>query len=147
MFTFNRVPLGNPCFKTNAAIFFAISAEKEKSIFDVQNSLKSAHQTINQLQQQIETFNLMKKDLEKKEERIRELVVQIEEKIQGELANKELIPLTPRGAGSGLSGGAIPVYGGIVISLEKMNRIIEIDYKNMMIVLEPGVITNDERKI
>ena len=59
------------------------------------------------------------------------------------LANRELIPLTPRGAGSGLSGGAIPVYGGIVISTEKMNRILEIDEKNMMAVLEPGVITNE----
>ena len=59
------------------------------------------------------------------------------------LANKELIPLTPRGAGSGLSGGAIPVFGGIVISMEKMNRVLEIDYNNMMMVLEPGVVTND----
>lgn len=59
------------------------------------------------------------------------------------LANKELIPITPRGAGSGLSGGAIPDFGGIVLSMEKMNRILEIDYKNMVMVLEPGVVTND----
>jgi len=59
------------------------------------------------------------------------------------LANRELIPITPRGAGSGLSGGAIPVFGGIVISVGKMNRVLEIDYKNMMMVLEPGVVTND----
>ena len=59
------------------------------------------------------------------------------------LANKELIPITPRGAGSGLSGGAIPLFGGIVISTEKMNRVLEIDYANMMMVLEPGVVTND----
>jgi len=59
------------------------------------------------------------------------------------LANRDLIPITPRGAGSGLSGGAIPAFGGIVLSVEKMNRIIEIDYNNMMIVLEPGVITNE----
>ncbi|MCJ7666289.1 MAG: FAD-binding oxidoreductase, partial [Actinobacteria bacterium] len=59
------------------------------------------------------------------------------------IANKKLIPVTPRGAGSGLSGGAIPVFGGIVISLEKMNKILEIDYNNMMMVLEPGVITNE----
>ncbi len=59
------------------------------------------------------------------------------------LANRDLIPITPRGAGSGLSGGAIPVFGGIVLSVEKMNRIIEIDYNNMMIVLEPGVVTNE----
>ena len=68
-----------------------IITEKEKSIFDVQNSLKSANQTINQLQQQVETFNLLKKDLEKKDERIRDLVVQIEEKVQNELANREVI--------------------------------------------------------
>ena len=59
------------------------------------------------------------------------------------LANKELIPITPRGAGSGLSGGAIPLFGGIVISTEKMNRVLEIDYANMMMVLQPGVVTND----
>jgi len=59
------------------------------------------------------------------------------------LANRELIPIAPRGAGSGLSGGAIPVFGGIVISVEKMNRVLEIDYNNMMMVLEPGVVTND----
>lgn len=59
------------------------------------------------------------------------------------LANKELIPVTPRGAGSGLSGGAIPQFGGIVLSLERMNRVLEIDYQNMMMVLEPGVITNE----
>jgi glycolate oxidase len=59
------------------------------------------------------------------------------------LANRELIPVTPRGAGSGLSGGAIPEYGGIVVSLEKMNRLIEIDKDNMAAVVEAGMVTND----
>jgi len=59
------------------------------------------------------------------------------------LANRELIPITPRGAGSGLSGGAIPEFGGIVISLEKMNRLIEIDRENMLAVVEAGIVTND----
>ncbi len=59
------------------------------------------------------------------------------------LAYENRIPVTPRGAGSGLSGGAIPVYGGIVVSLEKMNKILEIDTQNMMVTLEPGVITNE----
>ena len=63
------------------------------------------------------------------------------------LANRELIPVTPRGAGSGLSGGAIPDYGGIVISVEKMNQILEIDYGNMMMVLEPGVVTNHVNEV
>ncbi|MDR0497759.1 MAG: FAD-binding protein [Treponema sp.] len=62
------------------------------------------------------------------------------------LANRELIPITPRGAGSGLSGGAIPEYGGIVISLEKMNRLIEIDRENMAAVVEAGMVTNDLAK-
>jgi glycolate oxidase len=62
------------------------------------------------------------------------------------LANRERIPITPRGAGSGLSGGAIPEYGGLVLSLEKMNRIIEIDRENMLAVLEAGVVTNDFAK-
>ncbi|MCR4406341.1 MAG: FAD-binding protein [Anaerolineae bacterium] len=59
------------------------------------------------------------------------------------LANLRLIPVTPRGAGSGLSCGAVPVYGGILLSLERMNRILEIDRENMVAVVEPGVITND----
>ncbi len=58
------------------------------------------------------------------------------------LANERLIPVTPRGAGSGLSGGAIPQYGGIVVSLEKMNRILDIDLENLMVTVEPGVVTN-----
>lgn len=59
------------------------------------------------------------------------------------LANRELIPITPRGAGSGLSGGAVPVYGGILLLMDRMNSIIEIDEANMMVVVEPGVVTND----
>ena len=62
------------------------------------------------------------------------------------LANRELIPITPRGAGSGLSGGAIPEYGGIVISLERMSRLIEIDRENMLAVVEAGMVTNDFAK-
>ncbi len=59
------------------------------------------------------------------------------------LANRELIPITPRGAGSGLSGGAIPQYGGILLSLERMNRLIELDIENMVAVVEAGMVTND----
>ena len=59
------------------------------------------------------------------------------------LANSELIPLTPRGAGSGLSGGAVPVRGGIVIRSDRLNRILEFDPDNLMITVEPGVVTNE----
>jgi len=59
------------------------------------------------------------------------------------LASKEHIPITPRGAGSGLAGGSVPIYGGIVISLERMNRLLEIDKANLVAVAEPGVVTND----
>ncbi len=59
------------------------------------------------------------------------------------LANRERIPVTPRGGGSGLSGGAVPLYGGIVVHLDRMNAILELDVKNMIAVVEPGVITND----
>ena len=59
------------------------------------------------------------------------------------LAQRKRIPVTPRGAGWGLSGGAVPVCGGIVLSLEKMNRILEIDKENLMVTVEPGVITGD----
>ncbi len=56
-------------------------------------------------------------------------------------ATEKRIPVTPRGAGYGLSGGAVPVCGGVVLSLEKMDKIIEIDKHNLMITVEPGVIT------
>ncbi len=59
------------------------------------------------------------------------------------LANSERVPVTPRGAGYGLSGGAVAVEGGIVLSLEKMNRVLEIDHANLMVTVEPGLITGD----
>jgi len=59
------------------------------------------------------------------------------------LAQRERVPVTPRGAGYGLSGGAVPVHGGIVLSTEKMNHILEIDPENLMVTVEPGVITGD----
>ncbi len=59
------------------------------------------------------------------------------------LANQEMVPVTPRGAGSGLSGGAVPIFGGVLLSTERMNHIIEIDRANMVLVTEPGVITNE----
>ena len=57
------------------------------------------------------------------------------------ICNEYLIPVTPRGAGTGLSGGAIPHYGGILLSLERMNSILEIDERNLQVITEPGVIT------
>jgi glycolate oxidase len=57
------------------------------------------------------------------------------------LANEHRIPVTPRGGGTGLSGGALPVRGGICLSMEKFNRILEIDEANLQAVVEPGVIT------
>ncbi len=60
-----------------------------------------------------------------------------------QLANREGIPVTPRGAGSGLSGGAVAVCGGILLSVERMNRILELDLENLVVVVEPGVITNE----
>lgn len=57
------------------------------------------------------------------------------------LCNQYKIPVTPRGAGTGLSGGALPLKGGVVISFERMNKIIEIDERNLQVTTEPGVIT------
>ncbi len=57
-----------------------------------------------------------------------------------QLCNREHIPLTPRGAGTGLSGGALPVYGGIVLSIERFNKILHIDERNLQATVEPGVI-------
>jgi glycolate oxidase len=57
------------------------------------------------------------------------------------LANQYKIPVTPRGAGTGLSGGALPVSKGIVLSMERFNKILKIDEKNFQATVESGVIT------
>lgn len=57
------------------------------------------------------------------------------------LATEHGIPVTPRGGGTGLSGGALPVAGGICLSTRRFNRILEIDTQNLQAVVEPGVIT------
>ncbi len=57
------------------------------------------------------------------------------------LANQQLIPVIPRGGGTGLSGGALPVYGGICISMERFKNIVEIDEENLQATVEHGVIT------
>ncbi len=62
------------------------------------------------------------------------------------LANAQRIPVTARGAGTGLSGGAVPLFGGIVIAMEKMNQILELDLENLTITVEPGVVTDEIQK-
>lgn len=57
------------------------------------------------------------------------------------IASKHNVPVTPRAGGTGLSGGALPVLGGILLSCHRMNRILEIDRENLIGVVEPGVIT------
>ncbi|WP_028583260.1 FAD-binding oxidoreductase [Desulfogranum mediterraneum] len=57
------------------------------------------------------------------------------------LANRHRVPIIPRGAGSGFTGGTLPVQGGIVLVLTRMNRILEIDQENLTATVEPGVIT------
>ena len=55
------------------------------------------------------------------------------------LANRKNVPVTPRGGASGLCGGCVPSFGGICLSMEKMNRIFEVDIANQMAVVEAGV--------
>src|SRR6056297_1409658 len=62
-------------------------------------------------------------------------------------ANQHLIPVTPRGAGTGLSGGAVPIKGGIVVSFERMNRVLELDEETLTITVEPGVVTDEIQKL
>lgn len=59
------------------------------------------------------------------------------------LANRENIPVVPRGAGCGFSGGSVPLKGGIVLVLTRMNHILEIDQENLIAVVEPGVVTKN----
>jgi glycolate oxidase len=56
------------------------------------------------------------------------------------LANREGLPFVARGAGTGLSGGCLPAEGGLVISLMRMNRVLEVDYDNQLAVVEPGLV-------
>ena len=53
------------------------------------------------------------------------------------------IPVTPRGAGTGLAGGAVPLYGGVLIDISKMNRIVSYDMENFVVNIEAGVLLND----
>lgn len=57
------------------------------------------------------------------------------------ICNENLIPVTPRGAGTGLSGGALPHLGGVLLSMDRMNSILNIDEQNLQVTTEPGVIT------
>src|SRR5579883_2070293 len=56
------------------------------------------------------------------------------------IAARHKVPVVPRGAGTGLSGGAVPIHGGIVIAFARMNRILEVDYKNLRAVVQPGLV-------
>ncbi len=59
------------------------------------------------------------------------------------LASRNSIPIVPRGAGSGFTGGSLPVRGGLVVSTERLNRILEVDRENLFCIVEPGVVTGD----
>src|SRR5439155_920043 len=56
------------------------------------------------------------------------------------LANRAELPFVARGAGTGLSGGCLPAEGGIVLSMMRMNRVLEVDYDNQLAVVEPGLV-------
>ncbi len=62
------------------------------------------------------------------------------------LANKELFPVFPRGAGSGFTGGSLPKAGGVVLVTTRMNKIIRIDTENLIAEVEPGVVTEEFQK-
>ncbi|RYY51453.1 MAG: FAD-binding protein [Chitinophagaceae bacterium] len=57
--------------------------------------------------------------------------------------NQHHIPVTPRGAGTGLSGGALPVHGGVLLDMKRFNKIIQLDKRNLQVTVEPGVITQE----
>ncbi len=59
------------------------------------------------------------------------------------LCQENRVPVTPRGAGTGLSGGALPIHGGLLISMERFNRILDIDTRNFQATVEPGVINQE----
>ena len=59
------------------------------------------------------------------------------------LCNTRRVPMVPRGAGTGYTGGAVPVHGGVVIALDRLNRILDVDEENLLVVAEANVITGD----
>ncbi|MCP4265325.1 MAG: FAD-binding protein [Candidatus Brocadiaceae bacterium] len=59
------------------------------------------------------------------------------------IANKHCIPICPHGAGTGLVGGAVPIRGNIVLDLKNMNKIVELNPRDLTVTVEPGVVTND----
>src|SRR5512142_408640 len=59
------------------------------------------------------------------------------------LCDETRTPLVPRGAGTGYSGGAVPLRGGVLLSLERLNRILAIDELNLLTIVQPNVITGD----
>jgi glycolate oxidase len=59
------------------------------------------------------------------------------------LCNEHRVPIVVRGAGTGYTGGAVPTRGGIVLSMERLNRILQVDEVNLLAVVEPNVITGD----
>ena len=69
------------------------------------------------------------------EEEIRQIVT---------LADLHRFPVTVRGGGTGLAGGAVPVCGGIVLATERLNRILEIDTESLTVTLEPGVVVKTQ---
>ncbi|MBU1986020.1 MAG: FAD-binding protein, partial [Proteobacteria bacterium] len=59
------------------------------------------------------------------------------------LASTHVFPVVARGAGSGMTGGSLPIKGGMVLTLSRLNRILEIDRDNQIAIVEPGVITGE----
>ncbi|WP_154695420.1 FAD-binding oxidoreductase, partial [Clostridium botulinum] len=59
------------------------------------------------------------------------------------ICNENKIPVTPRGAGTGLVGGAVPLLGGVLIDITKMNKILSYDLENFIVRVEAGVLLND----
>lgn len=62
------------------------------------------------------------------------------------LANQSSFPVIPRGAGSGFTGGAVAVEGGVVVSTERMNRILSVSREDLVAVVQPGVVTGEFQK-
>ena len=63
------------------------------------------------------------------------------------LATKHRVPIVPRGAGSGLSGGSAGIAGGLTIVLTRMNRVLEVDRENLCVVTQPGILNAELKKV
>ena len=120
-------------------LFERLSAEKKAEVVRDLSELLGARYVLHQ------PYDLMLYEYDASIERSTPDIVVLPastEEVAGvvKIAARHHVPVVPRGAGTGLSGGAVPIYGGIIIAFARMNQILEVDYENLRAVVQPGLV-------